>query len=111
MAWTMVGVGVIAVVALGAGIAIVREASRKHMGMWLGPYLKQRWPHAGVRKRTAGLGPRHILFCMVDHFEPIYAGSTKEQEREIMRDWLQRYPALARRHRDSDGKPPHHTWF
>jgi hypothetical protein len=48
---------------------------------------------------------------MVDHFEPISLGSTREQERERMRDWLERYPALAARHKDSDGRFPQHTWF
>lgn len=28
-----------------------------------------------------------------------------------MRDWLQRYPVMAAQHRDSDGRPPQHTWF
>ena len=28
-----------------------------------------------------------------------------------MRDWLERYPVLAARHKDSDGRPPQHTWF
>src|SRR5262245_1389814 len=28
-----------------------------------------------------------------------------------MQTWLEAYPALARRHWDSDGVPPQHTWF
>jgi hypothetical protein len=111
MEWGTVGVGAIMATALGVGIAVACEVSQKHVSIWLGAYLKQRLHHVGVRKRAARLGPLHILFCMVDHFEPISAGSTKEQEREIMRDWLQRYPALAHQHHDSDGRPPQHTWF
>ena len=53
----------------------------------------------------------HILFCMVDHFEPVSQGSTQEEERARMRTWLEQYPRLAARHRDSKGRPPQHTWF
>jgi hypothetical protein len=48
---------------------------------------------------------------MVDHFEPVRHGSTQEQERARMRAWLEGYPRLAKRHRDSAGRPPQHTWF
>jgi len=56
-------------------------------------------------------GPIHILFCFVDHFEPISAGSTLEQQRHRMRKWTEQYPLLAAQHKDSYGRPPQHTWF
>ena len=62
-------------------------------------------------KKAAQNGPVHVLFCMVDHFEPISAGSTREQQRARMRQWLERYPILARKHLDSDRRPVQHTWF
>ena len=95
------------VVVLGF-LVLVSEVRKKHVSVWLGSYLGQQ-----LRQRYVALpGERtHILFCMVDHFEPISAGSTRTQERKRMRDWLERYPALAHRHKDSDGRPPQHTWF
>src|SRR5437867_641 len=110
MSGLVVGVTLIGAGLLIAGVLVSREARRKHVRIWLRAYLKQRWRHAGVRKRAARLVPLHILFCLVDHFEPISANSTREQERERMRDWLDRYPKLASRHHDSDGRPPQHTW-
>lgn len=111
MGWDTVGIGVLAAMVLGTCLAIVHEVRRKHMVIWFGSYLGRRWRHAGVRTRTGGRAPLHVLFCVVDHFEPIAAGSTREQEQAVMRDWLDRYPVLAAGHRDSDGKPPQHTWF
>jgi hypothetical protein len=44
-----------------------------------------------------------VLFCLVDHFEPVADAQVEA--------WLVRYPRLASRHRDSDGRCPQHTWF
>ena len=52
----------------------------------------------------------HVLFCQVDHFEPL-AGPTKDAERERMQAWIDGYPGLVRAHRDTEGRPPQHTWF
>jgi hypothetical protein len=76
---------------------------------WLGGYLWER-----VRRMVAAPAgrPLHVLFCVVDHFEPVAdAGSTVERERARMRAWMEGYPRLAARHRDSDGVAPQHTWF
>src|SRR5207244_663436 len=48
---------------------------------------------------------------VVDHFEPISAGSTRAQQRKRMRVWTAGYPELARRHGDSHGILPQHSWF
>src|SRR6266508_5274283 len=104
----MVIVTMFAAAVAGAGLVVIREAKQKHIGIWLGAYLKQRWRRGRPFNPSTLEGPTHILFCMVDHFEPISAGSTKEQERQRMRGWLERYPALANRHRDSDGRAPQH---
>lgn len=96
---------------LVGSLIVIREVRRKHLGIWLGTYLAQRWSPADAVNKSTQEGPIHILFCMVDHFEPISAGSTREQQCERMRQWLERYPILARKHLDSDGRPVQHTWF
>lgn len=82
---------------------------RKHVGVWIWTYYspEQR------RRRRIRPGPRattHVLFCFVDHFEPL-SGPTRAAELERMRVWTERYPRLAAGHRDSDGRPPQHSWF
>src|SRR5207249_4135744 len=85
----------------------VSEVRKKHLSVWIWDYWRQQLrpkhvPTAGQRT--------HILFCFVDHFEPL-AGPSKAAERERLRAWLVEYPKLARQHRDSHGRPPQHTWF
>ena len=68
---------------------------------WLCDYGK------GLLSRKAvhtGKGPTHVMFLFVDHFE--LAGKTPR-----LSEWMQKYPYLVSKHRDSDGKPPQHTWF
>jgi hypothetical protein len=54
---------------------------------------------------------RHIYFCFADHFEP-FAG-TKDRQVALARvaKWVEKYPALAQQHRDSDGRAPQHSFF
>ena len=48
--------------------------------------------------------PTHIFFLFTDHFE-----AATDDSRTIR--WSAEYEALARRHRDADGRHPQHTWF
>lgn len=85
-------------IALYAAAFSVRAYARDYQ-VFLPDYL--------LRWATFGTGPlftprpTHIFLLMVDHFEP-----TRNEARE----WVQRYAALAARHRDSAGRPPQHTW-
>jgi hypothetical protein len=48
--------------------------------------------------------PVHLLVLFADHFEPNRQVTTTTH-------WMQRYVAMASRHRDSSGRVPQHTWF
>jgi len=90
------------------GCLVYFEGRKKNIWIWIGSYLRHQWK--GRPKIEPGK-TIHILFCMVDHFEPIQTGSTKKQERERMSVWKSRYPLIANKHRDSNGRPWQHTWF
>lgn len=60
------------------------------------------------RKQPA---PTHVMFCMVDHFEPGAGGVPRDIQMQRMRDLMTQYPRLADRHRDADGVRPARTWF
>jgi hypothetical protein len=49
-------------------------------------------------------GPRHLFVFYTDHFE-----AATDDRRTIT--WAAQYEAMARRHLDSDGRVPQHTWF
>lgn len=55
--------------------------------------------------------PLHIIFCMVDHFEPGTGGAGTDLEKERMQLLLSKYPVLSDNHRDSGGNHPKRTWF
>jgi hypothetical protein len=55
--------------------------------------------------------PTHILFCMVDHYEPGTAGVDTDTEKARVAELLAKYPPLADIHADSSGNRPKRTWF
>ena len=93
---------VLIVVALTGLLA--REVCARNMQIWLGSYLRRRSAHAPV-------GPVHVMFCFVDHFEPMWGGADAATQRARVDRWCRDYRALADRHRDADDHPPQHTFF
>jgi hypothetical protein len=61
-----------------------------------------------IRKKPK---PLHILFCMVDHFEPGTGNVTSVVEKERVRTLLSEYPKLVKNHKDYAGNIPKRTWF
>jgi len=90
---------------------VLREIRRLFLHVWVPGYLRQRPVNQKAKEFARKQGVTHILFSMVDHFEPVSKGSTLEEERARMRTWLEQYPRLAGRHQDSVGRPPQHSWF
>jgi hypothetical protein len=46
-----------------------------------------------------------------DHFEPKLGGAPPHIARERVRRWVDAYPKLFESFRDSNGRPPQHTYF
>jgi hypothetical protein len=55
--------------------------------------------------------PIHILFCLVDHYEPGTGKVNKQVEKERVTELLLKYPKLADQHKDYFGNHPKRTWF
>ena len=70
---------------------------------WLPTHLVTR-----MRPRSR---PAHVLFCMVDHYEPGTGEVPPEVERKRMAELMDRYPPLADAHADASGHRPPRTWF
>jgi hypothetical protein len=99
---------VVAVILLvaGGGLA-VREARRRSINRWMFTYLRE-----GSRRRKPPAGqPVHLLLCIADHFEPGNGGATPAVAHGRVRRWAEEYPRLCQEFRDSDGRPPRHTFF
>lgn len=76
----------------------------KNIDIWLPSYIKQCMGRDGKFP-----GMRHVVFCVVDHFEPKWGMNGKGRSR--VDAWVERYPNLAKRHKDSEGRFPRHTFF
>ncbi|WP_394826371.1 hypothetical protein [Pendulispora albinea] len=56
-------------------------------------------------------GLRHLVFAVCDHYEPLHGNVSFEQGLERVVRWRRRYPELARRFADANGRPPRHSYF
>lgn len=90
---------------VAGGVASVAALLRaRNMHIWILGHLLRRKP----ARRD---GPVHVMFCFVDHFEPMWHGAGLATQRERVDRWCRDYRRLASAHRDADGRPPQHTFF
>jgi hypothetical protein len=86
-----------------AGLA----ARRKGLNRWIFTYFHERSKRQAPRSGQ----PAHLLLCIADHFEPGNGGVSPEVARRRLERWVNEYPKLCQPFRDSDGRPPRHTFF
>jgi hypothetical protein len=77
------------------------------LGNWMPSYA------AGIfrRRRPGPNEPVHMLLCIADHFEPGNGGVSAEEARARVKTWVEQYPRALGDFRDSDGRPPRHSFF
>lgn len=102
---------------------LIQRIRSKNLHTWLPGYARDlagRRPRelarrlgtrALARAGRAPDGPRHLLFAMCDHYEPLWGKAPIERGTERVRAWVEGYPALARSYRDADGRMPQHSFF
>lgn len=79
---------------------------------WLPAYLWQR-----LTRSRPPIGRRHLLFALVDHFEPAILPETpgtwasRDVQRQRLEKWCHDYPIVFDAWRDSNGFPFVHTYF
>ena len=76
--------------------------------LWLPGLLRQAYAR---RRRALPPRPWHVWFCIADHYEPLWGGASAELAGRRVQTWCRRYPEIAARHADSDGRTPRHTFF
>ncbi len=106
------GVIIVLILAGGLGLAcvvLVWLILRRNAHIWLPCYIAE--ARKRRRRRSAPRDVTHVMFAFVDHFEPVVKpGQDPARKKDALADWTSRYPDLAARHHDSDGRPPRHTW-
>lgn len=84
---------------------------KKNLHIWIASYVFRSWGKKGNLSKTFRENKIHIFLCLVDHFEPKWEKPSKEIENKRVDIWCEEYPKLARKHRDSEGRYPQHTFF
>lgn len=85
-----------------------KKFGEKGLVYWL-PYYLMKKLLAYIKRQEATT--RHIILCIVDHYEPFYGGVDRNTAEKRVNSWVEGYPSMARAHRDADGRYPQHTWF
>lgn len=92
---------------VGLALAARRQVRARHLDRWLVPYLRQY-----CKRRVPRRGEQvHLLLCIADHYEPYHGGVLPDRARARVRRWVEDYPRQFDAFRDSDGRPPRHTFF
>jgi hypothetical protein len=104
MIWFLLSVG--AVVGIAAALCAWHIQCR-HMHRWLPAYLRT-LPQRGLPRPDEDI---HVLICVADHFEPKADGADATRALHRVETWMEAFPRQFSRFRDSDGRPPRHTFF
>ena len=75
---------------------------------WLPGYLRSQLRRPGLVQ-----GPVHLMFGIMDHYEPLNPGGKQPYELGMKRvaRWRDQYRSFADQFHDADGRPPRHTFF
>ncbi len=78
----------------------------RNMQIWFLSYLKQQF-----RSRKISSEIKHIYVCLADHYEPYLGNVDQTKAHDRVRRWVNEYPKIAKKHTDSDGRNPQHSYF
>lgn len=88
---------------IAAITAVIRQ---RNIQTWLWSFIRQDWRAPAPEGVT-----RHVMFCFVDHYEPMWKQPDYETECRRVERWRQDYPKLCEGLKDADGRSPIHTFF
>ena len=85
---------------------MVTKLLNKNLHLWLPAYIKQALSNHNIRQR-----PIHVIFALVDHFEPFWNKVSDDIACSRVKTWLERLPRISEKFKDTDGVSPRHTFF
>jgi hypothetical protein len=89
-------------------MGLLKKLRGKHLDRWLSGWAR----HVALRSRARRHdGPRHLLFALCDHYEPLWGRADEARGAARVRAWQEGYPRLVDRYRDADGFRPRHSFF
>ncbi len=77
----------------------------RHAELWLPGYVRSAFSRLGPAP------PSTVWVAITDHWEPYWGKPSDETARERVAVWARHWPAVAARHKDSEGGAPQYTFF
>lgn len=78
----------------------------KNLHLWLPAYIRQ-----SLKTPIQSQKPIHVLFAIVDHFEPYWNGVSDDTALQRVTAYKKKLPNIFRKFKDDDGDLPKHTFF
>lgn len=106
--WIAVAALGLAAMAVAVGSRVYRSVRERGLDRWapVAVFGRRKLPLANVETDELT-----VLIAVCDHYEPQWGKPSVDAALERVRDWTNAYPALFSQFRDSDGRPPQHTFF
>jgi parallel beta-helix repeat protein len=103
-------IGIVTLGFMGGFRFLTSQVWARGLHRWMGSYWMQR------KRRIAPIGGGtdrsvHLLLCIADHFEPQNGEPSADVALSRVQRWQREYPANLGMFRDSDGRPPRHSFF
>ncbi|VAW65943.1 hypothetical protein MNBD_GAMMA09-233 [hydrothermal vent metagenome] len=86
-------------------VLLILVLKSRNMNLWIMSYIKQRLKD----KSTPNI--KNIYFCLADHYEPYFGSASENVARQRVTNWCENYPKIAKKHTDSSGNHPKHSYF
>ncbi len=96
---------VLMMIVAACALFLVLEIRRKNIQQWFVPWIKRK------KARPREGETVHVMFAFTDHFEPQWESPDRETENARVSIWAEKYPPLASRYKDADGRAPVHSFF
>ena len=103
----MIWAGLVVIIVLLTSVFWLGLVHRE-VHIWFWSYAKYQWRLTQLSRVT---GTTHVMFCFVDHFEPLAAGADDDLGMKRVERWVQEYRRVASAYRDSDDRYPSHSFF
>jgi hypothetical protein len=79
---------------------------KKNLHLWLPAYIAQ-----VSERRCIYNKPIHIIFAIVDHYEPYWNGVSSSTALKRVTTWVEKFPSIVEKFKDSDGIFPKQNFF
>ena len=94
--------------------SVLARLRKYNLERWVPGYavnVAERAARRARRRIERPEGPRHLLFALCDHYEPLWGKTDEEHGNRRVKAWHEGYPRLVDGYRDAEGRKPRHSFF